>query len=60
VIVEKTESLPFVPSVNEVCPQAPPAPKVTVYAVPNVAVKADSTAPPPPEIFGVGVGADDV
>jgi hypothetical protein len=33
---------------------------VIVYAVPNVAVKADSIDPPPPDALGLGVGAEDV
>jgi hypothetical protein len=53
-MVLKTELLPLVPNLGE------PAPTVTVYAVPKVAIKADSGEVPPPEPFGVGVGADEV
>jgi len=58
VIVENTELLPFAPLEAETA--APPAPTVTVYAVPKVAVKADSIEPPPPDVLGLGVGAEEV
>jgi hypothetical protein len=55
-MVEKIELLPLL--LEPAGP--PPAPTVTIYGVPSVAVKAASTDPPPPESFGVGVGAEEV
>jgi hypothetical protein len=54
VIDEKLELLPIVafPTTSEEVP-APPAPIVTVYATPNVRLRAGSAAPPPPVVSPV-------